>query len=793
MNPLSIGTYWRRHRGRAALILGLSAFTTAGLYAVVSAVLILFNEPFPASATYLQTGSLLFAVGSPQLERGLVAQLRVHPDIAQVVPAYTYHLAIPSLITGNYYSFDLLALNEADIGAVMAANGVTLQAGRLLQPRTNEFMLAAEMATSLGLQLGDEISNATDPIRYRNLEQPLRLVGILQGDIRLGLASAEYLASLNSAAKPDGSMLVLANAGKARAVDTFLSNTINSNHTQVFTLSLQEADRARTVRTTLTLFTPIAILLSLVLMAVVGVIQRMDTLRRLPELGILHVIGLQKQWLLRRLLLENVGLAVGGWLIGLLLPIAILSLLIHYLFAPHGYLTTPLQAPALWLTLPIPLAVLGFTVISLRRLFARLDGIALIEHGELPASPTLRHGPPATLPHATQPGIPLTHNPHSSVTFYRRHRSRTALLVGTMTLTIMAVALITFLFTTSMDASFVRLGHLRLLSLVAPRHTAQFASGIIAQLQSNPMVERVMPTMILRPFTLEIPPFSRVMLESYAVNEADLHYLVAHDGLTLKAGRLPKARTNEVVIAEAVAQNRNLKVGDMIGEYTVNADAPPLPAPLVITGIFARAPQRQAETLLSFASLEFVQSHAAFAPAEALLVTAQPGAKAQLDEWLTQTVASEQIEVTTYPQALALFYQEIGTVLTTLSLLEGVIALIAAVALGVLNYLFVSQRQAEFGVLHALGFGRRWLIGRTLRETLFITGLAWGLSVVLCGVGLLYLQYGLFQPRGLALDFFNPTPWYYTLPVPVAVLLASAITLFRFFTRLDPVAVIEKA
>lgn len=793
MNPLSIGTYWRRHKGRTGLILGLTAFTTAGLYAVVSAVLILFNEPFPAAATFLRTGSLVFAVGSPQLDPGLVAQLRAQPDIAQVVPARAYNLAIPSLIAGNYYSFDLLALNKADVEVVMAANGVTLRAGRLLQPRTNEFMLAAEVATGLGLQLGDEISNEVDPIRYRNLEQPLRLVGLLQGNVRLGLASAEYLSSSKLGGTQNGSMLVLARAGRARAVDTFLSNVINSNHTQVFTLSLQEADRARANRTMMALFAPIAILLSLVLMAVVGAIQRMDTLRRLPELGMLHVIGLQKRWLLRRLLLENGGLAVGGWLIGLLFPMLILSVLIGYLFAPHGYLITPFQAPAFWLTLPIPLAVLGFTVISLQRLFGRLDGIALIEHGELPATPPLRGGRPSTQPASVQPGLPLTRNPHSFITFYQRHRGRTALLVGTMTLTIMAVALITFLFTTSMDASFVRLGHLRLLSLVAPKHTSQFTSGVMAQLQRNSLVERVMPTMILRPLSLEVPPFSRVMLESYAVHEEDLHYLVAHYGLTLKAGRLPKARTNEVIIAEAVAQNRNLKVGDVIGEYAANADAPPLPAPLVISGIFARAPQRQAETLLSFASLEFVQSHAAFAPAEALLVTAHAGAKAQLDDWLTQQVDNEQIEVTTYAQALDLFYQEIGTVITTLSLLEGVIALIAAVALGVLNYLFVSQRQAEFGVLHALGYGRRWLSGRTLRETLFITVLAWGLSVVLCGVGLIYLQYGLFQPRGLALDFFNPTPWYYTLPVPVAVLLASAITLVRFFTRLDPVAVIEKA
>ncbi|MCB0081317.1 MAG: ABC transporter permease, partial [Caldilineaceae bacterium] len=640
-------------------------------------------------------------------------------------------------------------------------------------------------------------SRAVDPIRYRAFERPLQLVGILQGDVRLGLASAEYLAGLRPSEMQNGRLLVLAKAGRERALVAFLSHEVNGNRTQVFTLSQQEADRARALRISMALFAPIAMLLSLVLMVVVGVIQRMDTLRRLPELGMLHVMGLQKRWLLRRLLLETVGLALGGWLIGLLLPMLILSLLIHYLFAPHGYLLTPLQAPAFWLTIPIPLAVLGFTAVSLQRLFARLDGIALIERGELPAAPHVRsgqrHAHHAAESHPGQRDVIQASNPHGFVTFYQRHRGRTTLLIGAMMLTIMAVALITFLFTTSMDASFVRLGHLRLLSMVAPAHTPHFASGVTAQLQSYPAVERVIPTKILHPLALDIPPFSRIMLEIYAVTGQDLPYLVEHYGLTVKAGRLPKPRTNEVIIAEAVAQNRHLTVGDRIGEYVADADAPPLPVPLVVTGIFARATQRQSENLLSFASLEFVQSHAAFNPPEALLVIAKAGAKAQLDEWLVRAFSSEQIYVTTYAQALTSFYDEIGTMLTTLSLLEGVIALIAAVALGVLNHFFVGQRQAEFGVLYALGYGRRWLIRRTLREMLFITALAWGLSVLLCGVGLIYLQVGLFQPRGLALDFFDPTPWYYTLPVPVAVLLASAITVVHFFRRLDPVVVIERA
>jgi ABC-type antimicrobial peptide transport system permease subunit len=124
--------------------------------------------------------------------------------------------------------------------------------------------------------------------------------------------------------------------------------------------------------------------------------------------------------------------------------------------------------------------------------------------------------------------------------------------------------------------------------------------------------------------------------------------------------------------------------------------------------------------------------------------------------------------------------------------MESIIALVAALALVGLNYLFVAQRQAEFGVLNALGFGRLQLVARIVRETLFTTGVAWLVGVLGCIFIVLYMQYGLYDPVGLRLDFFNPTPWLFTLPVPAAVLAVSAATISRTLSRLDPVAIIER-
>jgi len=38
----------------------------------------------------------------------------------------------------------------------------------------------------------------------------------------------------------------------------------------------------------------------------------------------------------------------------------------------------------------------------------------------------------------------------------------------------------------------------------------------------------------------------------------------------------------------------------------------------------------------------------------------------------------------------------------------------------------------------------------------------------------------------------NPTPWLFTLPIPLVVVAASTSTIARMLSKLDPVSIIER-
>jgi ABC-type antimicrobial peptide transport system permease subunit len=163
-----------------------------------------------------------------------------------------------------------------------------------------------------------------------------------------------------------------------------------------------------------------------------------------------------------------------------------------------------------------------------------------------------------------------------------------------------------------------------------------------------------------------------------------------------------------------------------------------------------------------------------------------------MDDWLEDEVAGDDVLVGTYRQAYAEHQEHMRSILTTMGLMEVLFAVVTAVALATLNYIFVNQRRSEFGVLSALGHGDWPLVWRLLRETAFIAGIAWGLSIALCCLGILIFRFSVFVPLGLQMNLLNPIPWLFTLPIPIAVLAVTSGTVARILNKLDPVAIIER-
>jgi ABC-type lipoprotein release transport system permease subunit len=782
--------FYRRHKRRAVLLLGLIGLVTAGLYLAVALLWAITIEPMRSNQMYLSKFGMVWLGREGASNAAVVAQIRANPDVERaIIATHGPGVQLPVVLGGgsNYWNF--FALMEEDVPYFLQRCGATLREGRLLQPRTNGIMLSQNAAANLGLQVGDVIYNAVDPERYSNIPAPLEVVGILESDMRLSIASLEYFGDhelFHRLTMP--LLLVMARPGREAAVDNFLRYEVETSGLGVDTFQELAEEMTRDYRATYALLLPIILLVTVAMLFVIGIVNRLAITRRLPEFGILHAAGHSKSWLTRRLTMETALLAITGWVMGIGLSWLVLYIIKLALFMPRGHdLQVVTLTPALPV-IPVPLAVIGFTLISVGRVFSRLDPVTIVEWGELGPEQSPRRV-------ATK----SSSQPLASRTFFRRHKQRAVLSTGAMALMIIAVVMFIFLTTSTRDARRAGLGHLKRVSIVGPRIGSVPDPGVAAQVRTHPAVERVIPFVQFTMLDIFIPPGEYASINPFGVYAEDMAYLVELYGLQLEEGQLPRPHTNELVIPRVVAQNRDLRVGDVLGdpEHPAYPGASiGVPTEFVVSGIFARPSALEDENWLSFISLEFVESHEAFGMLSSaihpLIVVPKAGQKAVLDHWLENELSSSELQVRTYRQSVADAQAKTRTQILTIALLESLIAVVAAVTLAVLNYVAVSERQAEFGMLHALGYKRLGLVWRALRETAFTTGVAWAVSAVLFSIGLLYLQFRVFDPAGLRLDFANLTPWLFTLPIPVAVLVVTGGTSVWMLSKLDAVAIIER-
>jgi hypothetical protein len=299
----------------------------------------------------------------------------------------------------------------------------------------------------------------------------------------------------------------------------------------------------------------------------------------------------------------------------------------------------------------------------------------------------------------------------------------------------------------------------------------------------------------------------------YGVLEGDLLALVDLFEMDVREGRLPRARSNEIALSEPLALNRGLHVGDRIGvpphergEFEL-LDIDDIPTEMVVVGILRQAQDRSLQPRaersrhtpssgamwLGLASYEYLESHELTSSRFVhLLVVPTDGRKDELDTWLEESVASAQTDVATYSSEYREHQQSVRGLVLVFAMTGSVTAIVAAIAMATLNYIFFTQRQEEFGVLHAVGRSRLWLTLRTMKETGSVITVAWLAGAVICWIGLICFQALVYAPKGLSLDFSNPVPWMLTLPIPLAVIAVGTGTIARILSKLDPVAVIER-
>jgi hypothetical protein len=141
VNPLSPLAYYRRHKGRALLLVALIALTILGVCVMVR-LLDSTTEQYEATESYLTRLSLVYA-RADSFELGVVSRIQAFPDVARTIPAKSLWVTVPRFgaLPSDY---PLFGVSEADLPALMEVCDLGLKAGRLPQLRSNEQALAGE-------------------------------------------------------------------------------------------------------------------------------------------------------------------------------------------------------------------------------------------------------------------------------------------------------------------------------------------------------------------------------------------------------------------------------------------------------------------------------------------------------------------------------------------------------------------------------------------------------------------------------------------------------------------------
>jgi len=399
-------------------------------------------------------------------------------------------------------------------------------------------------------------------------------------------------------------------------------------------------------------------------------------------------------------------------------------------------------------------------------------------------------------------------NPISYFTYYRRHKGQALLvlaLIGSLTMGVYVIVSLTGVSFGTMRYSLNYLTRMsRLLVSKGPdigmqsqiSTIATLDSGFAAQIQAHPDVAAVLPENGLY---VGFPVVGMVMpTPVLGVTEADLPVVMKACDLQLKAGRLISPRTGEIVLSEELVRALDLTIGDHVS-YKINADYyPTMATELTLVGILESVPSDTGpEVRVGFVSYEYLDGHELYQPrATNWLIIPRPGRRIAVNDFastlMEESVGSPSNHLQSFESEVKFLEQMQRGIDIMYVFVDGLVAVAAALVVGMVHRIAITHRLPELGLLHAAGYSRRSLVRRLVLEIAVVACVGWAIGLLCAHAFSILLSSTFFAAQGLSMDLANPKPLLSTLPIPLVVVVWINVSVNRMLNRLDPVSIFER-
>lgn len=268
------------------------------------------------------------------------------------------------------------------------------------------------------------------------------------------------------------------------------------------------------------------------------------------------------------------------------------------------------------------------------------------------------------------------------------------------------------------------------------------------------------------------------------LNRSDMEFYLKRQHMTSLTGRLPIEGKPECVVSDPVALNLNLKIGSAV--QGPDQDESWSPMKVKVVGI------AHTDRWLIVNPIEY-QRENHFPPIDLGMIFAKNLHDQDiLDHWADKHFRGKRAAVLAYYQIEKNTQEMFKTLFAILNVVIGTLVLVITFMMGMLMNIYQSQRLVEFGLLQAIGYTKKSLLIRVLKEAVTVITLGWILGVLLAYCMLNVVKATLMAPKAFGLDTLDATAFRYTVPLPLTILLVATLTVYLRFRKFDPVGVVER-
>lgn len=268
--------------------------------------------------------------------------------------------------------------------------------------------------------------------------------------------------------------------------------------------------------------------------------------------------------------------------------------------------------------------------------------------------------------------------------------------------------------------------------------------------------------------------FGTTSANIYFINdEEEISKIISEMKMTLVEGKLPKEGEKEILLHRNIAVNKDMRIGDSIGEYK-------------IVGIM------EGETQICIGSFNNMYQEMLNENPMALLVL--PRKDVNISEMNEQLVDTElkDLEIYSLYDAQKDIDKEFSNINIILNLIIIMIAVSLSIASSALVFAIYSNRYDEFGILYALGYSKQQIRKLIFKEVFLLSVIGWIIGYVVSLIFLKVMDYVVYSGMGQKMNIIVLNGLIQSLIVPFGVFVFTIFPVLRKLKKTDLISIIER-